>query len=195
VLNILNSYDLPLGRGKKFLNTENRWLDLLVGHWTVAAAQRYYNGSLIQVSAPNTLGSGVLFTRFKKANVTGNAIRTGVDRGSLDPGNTGIRWFNSGANSPFAVPGQFELGNAATYYSDFRQPPIFIENFSIQKRMKFRYAGERSIDLVYRADAFNIFNRTSFGGVVGTVGHVNFGAPTGPQQGPRVITMGLRLDF
>jgi hypothetical protein len=54
---------------------------------------------------------------------------------------------------------------------------------------------ERSVDLVYRVDAFNLFNRTNFGGVVGTVGNANFGRPTGPQNGPRLITMGLRLDF
>ncbi len=195
VLNILNSFDLPIGRGKRFLNTNRRWLDALVGHWTIAAAQRYYSGNLIQVSAPNTLGAGVLFTRFKKANVTGNPIRTNVSRTALDPDNPAVRWFNSGAQSPFAIPGQFQLGNAAIFYNDFRNPPIFIENVSIQKRFKFAYAGERSIDLVYRADAFNLFNRTNFGGIVGTVGNPNFGRPTAPQQAPRIITMGLRLDF
>jgi len=195
VFNILNSYDLPIGRGKRFLNVQNRWLDVLVGHWTIAAAQRYYSGNLIKVEAPNTLGSGVLFTRFKKANVTGNPIRTGVSRTSLDPDNPNIRWFNHGDRSPFALPGQFQLGNAAIFYGDFRNPPIFIENVSIQKRFKFNYAGDRSIDLVYRADAFNLFNRTNFGGVVGTVGNPNFGRPTAPQQSPRIITMGLRLDF
>ena len=49
--------------------------------------------------------------------------------------------------------------------------------------------------LSYRADAFNIFNRTSFGGVNGTIGHANFGRPTAMQNGPRVITMGLRMVF
>ncbi len=195
VLNILNSYDLPIGRGKRFLNVQSRWLDLIVGHWTIAAAQRYYSGNLIKVEAPNTLGSGVLFTRFKKANVTGNPIRTGVSRTSLDPDNPSVRWFNSGDRSPFALPGQFQLGNAAIFYGDFRNPPILSENVSIQKRFKFTYAGDRSVDLVYRADAFNLFNRTCFGGVVGTVGNANFGRPTAPQLSPRIITMGLRLDF
>jgi hypothetical protein len=87
------------------------------------------------------------------------------------------------------------LGNAAIFYGDFRNPPILSENVSIQKRFKFTYAGDRSVDLVYRADAFNLFNRTCFGGVVGTVGNANFGRPTAPQLSPRIITMGLRLDF
>lgn len=191
VLNILNSYDLPLGKGKKFFSSVNRATNLLIGGWTIAAAQRYYNGALIQVSAPNTLGSGVIFSRFKKASITGQAIRTGIDRTTLDPNNPSTRWFNSGANSPFSIPGQYELGNAALYYGDFRQPPIFVENVSVVKRLQFW----ESVSLAYRADIFNLFNRTNFGGVNGTVGNVNFGRPTGAQQGARVITMGLRLEF
>jgi hypothetical protein len=42
---------------------------------------------------------------------------------------------------------------------------------------------------------FNLFNRTRFGGVNGTVGNANFGLPSGPQVGARAITMGLRLNF
>ncbi|MBI3695254.1 MAG: hypothetical protein HY238_10505 [Acidobacteria bacterium] len=69
------------------------------------------------------------------------------------------------------------------------------ENLSIMKRMKFPVHGDRTIDLVYRADAFNLFNRTSFGGIVSTIGNPNFGRPTGPQVGARLITMGVRVDF
>ncbi len=137
------------------------------------------------------MGSGVLFSRRTKANITGHAIRTGVDRTSLDPNNPGIRWFNHGANSPFVQPLQFSLGDAALYYGDFRQPPIFQENVTIIKKFMFR----ESTMLEYRANFFNLFNRTNFGGVNGTVGNANFGRPTGAQLGPRVITMGLRLWF
>ena len=48
--------------------------------------------------------------------------------------------------------------------------------------------------LQYMANAFNPFNRTNFG-VNGTVGSANFGRATGPQYGPRNITMQLRLNF
>jgi outer membrane receptor protein involved in Fe transport len=195
VLNILNSYDLPIGKGHKWLNTSNRWLDAAVGGWTIASAQRYFTGSLLLVQAPNTLGNGVLFSQFKKANLTGTAIRTGVDRTTLDPGNPNVRWFNSGANSPFSIPGQYQLGSAAIAYNDFRNPPVFQENLSITKRFKIPVRADRTVDLVYRADAFNIFNRTNFGGIVSAVGNVNFGLPTGPQSDRRIITMGLRLDF
>ncbi len=161
-------------------------------NWTVSGLQQYRTGGLILVQAPaNTLGTGVLFTQFKKANIGGGPRRTGVDRGTLDPNNPAVRWLNAAS---FTAPGQFALGDAAQYYGDFRQPGLLIENFSVMKRMQFP-VGDRTIDLIYRADAFNMFNRTSFGGVVGAVGNPNFGRPTGPQIGARLITMGLRLDF
>ncbi len=193
VLNILNSYDLPFGRGKKFVNTDKFAANLLVSNWTISSLQQYKSGALILVQAPsNTIGTGVLFTQFKKANVGTGPILTGIDRTTLDPNNPATRWFNAAA---FTVPGQFELGNASQYFGDFRNPPIMTENLSIQKRMQFPIHGDRTIDLIYRADAFNLFNRTNFGGIVGTIGNPNFGRPTGPQDGPRLITMGVRLDF
>jgi hypothetical protein len=48
--------------------------------------------------------------------------------------------------------------------------------------------------LQFNASAFNAFNRTNFG-VNGIVGNPNFGRATSPQDGPRVIVMGLRLYF
>ena len=133
----------------------------------------------------------MIFSRFKKANITGAAIRTGLDRTTLDPNNPSTRWFNSGAGSPFAIPGQYSLGNAALYYGGFRQPPVFVEHVSIQKN----FAIWELVRLQYRADIFDLFNRTSFGSVNGTAGNANFERPTGAQVGARAITMGLRLEF
>ena len=45
------------------------------------------------------------------------------------------------------------------------------------------------------ADAFNIFNRTGFGNINGTIGNANFGRAQSAGNGPRIITMGLRMEF
>lgn len=193
VVNILNAYTLPFGRGQKFLNRSNRVVDALISGWTISSIQQYRSGGLILIQAPvNTLGTGVLFTNFKAANVGTGPIRTGIDRTELDPNNPSTRWLNPTA---YTVPGQYELGNASRYHTQFRNPPILIENFSIQKRTKFPVGGDRTVDLTYRADAFNLFNRTNFGGIIAAIGNPAFGRPTGPQQGPRLITMGVRLEF
>ena len=193
VFNVLLSYDLPFGKGKKWLSQRNSFVNAAVGGWTIASADVYRKGTLIWLNTPgNPLGNGVLFSQVTKANVGTGPIRTGIDRTTLDPNNPNTRWFNAAA---FTAAPQYTLGNAAFYYNDFRQPAVFTENLSIVKRTTLWQNDKNPIVLMYRADGFNIFNRTNFGGVVGTIGNPNFGRPTGPQNGARLITMGLRLEF
>lgn len=207
MVNILNSFDLPFGRGKKFLGSSNRVMDVLVGGWNLGVINRYASGGPLDIAAPNTLNVGTLFTQYKKANLTGVAIRTGIDRTKLDPNNPSVRWFGCtpeaiagrpgqfqcAANStPFSIPGEFEFGTAAQFISAFRQTPVFTENISIVKR--FNLKGDGRVKFIYRADIFNLFNRTNFG-VNGAIGNADFGKATGPQQGARIITMGGRLEF
>ena len=207
MVNILNSVDLPFGRGKKFLGSSNRAVDAIVGGWTIGAITRYAAGVPIDIVAPNTLNAGALFTQFKKANLTGVQIRTGIDRTTLDPNNPNARYFGCtpqnvagsttlftcAANStPFSIPGEFAFGTASQFMSAFRQPPAFTENISIVKRVNLK--GDGRVRFVYSANIFNLFNRTNFG-VNGAIGNNDFGKATGPQVGARAITMGGRLEF
>src|SRR5205085_10827252 len=128
------------------------------------------------------------FAALTKANSTGTPIRTGVSATDLDPNNPSVRWLNPAS---FAVAPAFTLGSASYYNSQFRNPWLRSENLSIVKR----FAIWESVRLTYRADMFNPFNRTDFGGINGTVGNVNFVRSTGAQLGPRTITMGSRAEF
>lgn len=207
MVNILNSFDLPLGRGKKFLGSSNRAVDTIIGGWSLGVINRYASGGPIDIVAPNTLNAGTLFTQYKKANLSGVQIRTGIDRTNLDPNNPAARWFSctpeaiagqtnrfqcAAGSTPFSIPGEFEFGSASQFMTAFRQPPVFTENVSIVKR--FNLTGDGRVKFIYRADIFNLFNRTNFG-VNGTIGNADFGRATGPQQGARIITMGGRLEF
>lgn len=192
VLNILATYDLPFGRGQRFFGTANRFTDILIGGWTLSAAQRYYSGNLIQVLTPGNPLGNTIFASNTKAIRNDAPIRTDFNRTSLDPNDPSARWFNAGA---FSQAPSFSLGNAAFYYGDFRNPPIFVENLSIAKRTTLWENEKNPVVLTYRADAFNLFNRTNFGNINGDIGNANFGRPTAPQQGARAITMGLRLEF
>jgi hypothetical protein len=192
VFNVLATVDLPFGKGRKFLNTSNGVVSRLVGGWTLATANTYRKGTLIWLNTPgNPLGNGVLFAPVTKANVGTGPIRTGIDRTTLDPNDPSTRWFNPAA---FTAAPAFTLGNAAFYHDDLRQPAVFTENLSIVKRTVLFEAENNPVVLLYRADAFNVFNRTNFGGVLGTIGP-DFGRPTAAQNAPRAITMGLRLEF
>ena len=193
VLNILTSYDLPFGKGKRWLGNLNPVGNALAAGWTISGAQTYRKGTLIQLVTPgNPLGPGVLFAPQTKANFGSGPIRTGIDRTTLDPNDPATRWFNASA---FAPAPQYTLGTAAFFHDDFRQPAVFTENLSIVKRTTLWQNERNPVVLIYRADGFNIFNRTNFGGVVGTVGNAAFGRPTAVQVTQRIITMGLRLEF
>ena len=192
VFNFVSSYDLPFGTGKHFLNHSGRFLNAVVGNWTLADAHQYRSGGLNALTCPNTLGNGVLFTDARMCNANGGAILSGQSRTSLDPNNTSSLYYNAAA---FSVPSQFAFGTSSQYNTYFRQPPVFVDNISLVKQLYIWPTGDGSrMRLQLRADAFNAFNRTNFG-VNGTVGNANFGRATGPQDGARIITMGLRLYF
>jgi len=193
VFNILSTFDLPFGKGRKFLKSDNKVSNLLVSGWTISSAQVYRSGTLIRLVTPgNPLGNGVIFAQATKANLTGAPIRTVAERSSLDPNDPNSRWINPNA---FAAAPLYSLGTAAFYQNAFRNPMFLDERLSIVKRTTLWGNDKNPVVLTYRADAFNMFNRTVFGGVVGTVGNANFGRTTGPQNGARIITMGLRLSF
>ena len=124
VFNLLQSYSLPFGRGKKWLSGSNRWTNLAVGGWTIASAHQYRSSSLIQVQTPgNPLGPGELFSRITKANVTGSPIRSGINRGDLDPNNPNTRWFNY-PNVPFTAAAPYTLGERLHLLQRLPQPAI-----------------------------------------------------------------------
>jgi hypothetical protein len=190
-VNILVSYQMPFGKGKKFFSSAGRAMDLVVGGWSIAGTQQYRSGGLIQaLSATNQLSS-TIFSPLQKAMDTGYAIKSGTSSSDLNPDDPNSHWFNYGASSPYANAAAYTLGTTSIYNTNFRQPWFRQENFSIAKNL----AIWESVKFTYRADAFNIFNRTSFGGVNGTIGNVNFGRATGAQNAARVITMGLRMEF
>ena len=187
--NLVYTFDLPFGKGRKFLGGSNSIVNGIVGGWTIAGIQQYRSGNPLLLGAPvNTLGTGVLFTAALRANTTGQTFSTGIDRTTLDPNDPSKRYYN---RSAFSVPGAYQFGAASPYQNAFRNPPLFTEALSLVKRVKLY---ERA-DLEYRADISNVLNRTSFGGINVNLNDPNFGRATGAQQGPRIIQMALRLNF
>ena len=192
MFNFLSTYSLPFGRGKKFLHSQSRVMDAIVGGWTISNAHQVRSGVLIQASCTNTLGNGVLFTRLKKCVETGVPILSGQDRTSLNPNNPASLWFNPAS---YAQAGQYQFGPSALYNTNFRQPVSFTDNIGLVKNLSVWPKGDGNlVRLQLRADAFNAFNRTAFG-VNGAIGNPNFGRATGPQLGGRIITMGARVNF
>jgi hypothetical protein len=188
VLNLLWAWDLPLGKGKRWLNN-NAGLNLLVGGWTISGAQQYRAGTLVRPLANNAL-AGLLFNLdYRPDAVIGVDKRTAVGRQDLDPNNPATRYYNTAA---FAIPNSLSFGNAATYYTELRNPPVFSENFGIVKRTRVT----EKTNFEVRADISNMFNRTNFGGIsLNISAPASFGRVTGPQIGARIIQIAGRYNF
>jgi hypothetical protein len=192
VFNFFSTYDLPFGTGKRFFSGSSRLVNAFVGNWTLSDTHQYRSGALIPITCANTLGSGVLFTDARLCNANGGDIRTNQDRTSLNPNNPNSLYFNAAA---FSVPGQYSFGTSSQYNSKFRQPPVLTDNIALIKQLYVWPTGDGSrMRLQFRADAANAFNRTNFA-VNGTIGNPNFGRATSPQDGARLITMGVRLYY
>ena len=175
------SYELPFGRGRKWLNTSG-WANAALGGWVLTGIQQYSSGTPIVLSANNGLP---LFTGILRPDVVNNTPRrSGVD--SFDPAVD--RWINPSA---FKVPAALQFGTAARSYTDLRNPSYANENFGLLK--KFRFA-ER-LTVTFRAEWFNAFNRVIFGSPQSNISNAQFGRITSQANQPRQGQVALRLDF
>jgi hypothetical protein len=107
---------------------------------------------------------------------------------------TGVQYLNPNAFSepPVTAGGVVaRLGTAPRYFGNLRGYAQPSENFGIFKR--FGFGEGRFVE--FRADAFNVFNRSGLGDPITTVGDPQFGQITGVQQGGREVQLALRITF
>jgi hypothetical protein len=174
-------YELPFGRGKKFLNRGGA-VDKLVGGWTFTGIHRYQTGKPIVLSMTNSLP---LFNGGLRPNVVAGAERQ-VEAEEFDPAvDTRIN------RAAFAAPGPFTFGTAARSYTDLRTFGFLDESLGLIKRTGIT---ER-VMLTFRAEFFNVFNRTVFGMPQGNFSNAAFGRVSSQANNPRQGQLALRLEF
>ena len=148
-------YELPFGRGQRFLAHENGIVDHLVGGWQTNGIIQWDAGTPIVLSGA-TDQSGLLLLSTNGVNQNEPAAEA--------PGNANIshqtlsHWFNT---SIFSQPKQFTIGNAPRALPNVRNPGYTNADMSVFKN-NFIGSGER-YNLQFRAEAFNAFNHPQFG--------------------------------
>ncbi len=153
-ITLAQTYDIPVGRGRKYGASMNRLVDGLVGGWTVSGITTYYSGFPFSP----TLGSS-----YPGQPNTGPNSRPDVGSGSIYPSTQNrAQWF-LGCPTPACASGPYSLPSANTFGSypintligpQFIQQDIsMMKTFSITERFKF----------VLRTDARNAFNHTNLG--------------------------------
>ena len=176
------SYNLPFGRGKKFVNNAHPAVDAVIGGW--------------QLNSIDTFSTGAPFTPVMVSSLlnSGSATQWPNRIGSGALSNPTIHdWFNA---SDFVSPGNYVFGNSGRnilYGPGTRQFDL-----SLFKNIPITEHGTR---LQFRAETFNVFNTPQFNnpnaqignGAVGTI--TSAGSPLLYQRTSREIQLALKLYF
>jgi hypothetical protein len=145
---VINStYELPFGEGKRFLGDLRGWQQKAIGGWTASEIA--------------TLQSGFPFTPQLGFNPTNNGDSRNPIRPSVNPEFRGnvvqggpTQYFNPDA---FVVPFPGTYGNVRR--NTLTGPGISELDLSLRKNT----ALTQKLNLQFRAEFFNILNRTNFG--------------------------------
>lgn len=173
-------YEMPVGKGRKFLADMHPVANAIVGGWQVSSIVRFGSGLPLGFTAPNTLANyGFQVQRPNVADLKTAAL----DNPTPD------RWFNQAA---FTRPGTYELSSMTRWTPNIRFGPTNHADVAILKNFRFK---ER-YKVQFRAEMFNMTNTPQFARANTDISSPNFGVVTGTTNvGPRNIQVGARIQF
>ena len=155
MVKLVGTYELPFGRGKKYLSNSNLLVSELAGGWHIGAILNYQGGTPMSIS--NNYNP-LLVNSFDRPNlIKGVPFKTfnyGMSKAYFT-GKTAVQPVQITTNA-FQNTGPFEVGNSQRSYGAMRAPPLRIESFDVIKDFRI---GER-VQASLRLDYFNAFNRT-----------------------------------
>jgi hypothetical protein len=173
-------YELPFGKGRRWLTSGIA--NQVLGGWRIGAIQFYSSGTPIGVTRNAPLP---IFNGTNRAYITTYNWRASYN-GSFDPA---VDLYLNPAAFPTQPNGL--LGNATRLNPLVRTFPNLNENVSLGKSFNFT---ER-MRLDFRAEAFNVFNRTIFNAPGTNLNQNTFGivSSQASNPGPRSMQMALKL--
>jgi hypothetical protein len=137
------TYELPIGKGKKYMN-QGGIVNGVLGGWQVNTIVTIQTGTTIQVGGSDFSGTGSFNPR---PDCIGNARS-----GASDNPRTGA-WLNSAA---FAQPAAGQFGNCGP--GRYHGPGLTNVDLSLFKSFPLR----ETMRFEFRAEAFNAFNHANF---------------------------------
>jgi hypothetical protein len=187
-------YDLPLGKGRHFLNNLRGIPNGVIGGWALNGVATFAKGyPLVMTSIANTLssqfGAGVGVSPLN-SSIRPNVV-AGCDAEISGPAQSRIiKWFNT---SCYQQPSSFSLGNASRTDPRLQAAGINNWDFALTKSLAVR----EGWNLQFHTEFFNLFNRVQFAAPNTQVGNPNFGiiTATAPGSNPRLVQLALRLQF
>jgi len=168
-------YDLPFGKGRRWLSNARRAQDLLLGGWQLAGIVQALSGAPFSPSFVTTVQGSV------------GGRPDAVPGAAVYPAERSIqRWFNASA---FAVPANFTFGNAG--YNQLRGPGQYNCDASLVKAFAF----QERFNLQLRLEAFSALNNPQFGNPNGAITNPAVVGTITSAGGNRTVQIGARLTF
>jgi len=176
--------DLPFGHGKRFASDATGIKDKVIAGWGVDGVTTLQRGFPLKItdSNSNALAGLGLGTGGIRPDQVAGCDKTG-------PRTTG-EWFNTAC---FVDPAPYTFGNEPRADQTLRQDGIINFDFAIFKRTYF--GPENRVNLEFRSEFFNLFNRSQFGAPGTALGSSTFGVVSGIANLPRLVQFGLKLSF
>ena len=168
-LSFFGVWDLPLGKGRRFLNSSNRAVKMLASGWQMDWAFSYTSG--YPVGWPDLL------------------IQPGCDWHATDQNR--YAWFNNN-KSCYQTRQSYTFRQVPDRFADIRNPSNKQLNFAVEKTTMVR---ER-LRFVLRGEAFNITNTPGYAGPNTDFNSTRFGQlPDNQQNWPRLIQIAAKFHF
>ena len=187
-------YDLPFGKGRKFLADSSALVNALAGGWSLNAIVDWSSGYPLTVfSGYHTFSFYDSGTRVATESASGTSNRSnytgGSDSGHVEilPNGT-VQYLSPEERALFSTPAAGETGSKR---NPLEGPGFFQTDLGVFKNFSL----PRSARLEVRIEVFNLFNTVNFSNptILGTSG--TFGMITGTRVPPRIIQLGAKLYF
>ena len=196
-------YELPVGRGKRFMANAPKPVSAVISDWRISGVQRYLGGQPISFFGAN--GIPGFDNGIRPNRVSGQGAKR---QGSFNPfsfQNTGSVGAGSGACttgfwncSAFADPNPnpgpgipYVFGDMPRNSSDIRGFAFYDEDFGINKTFPIH----ENIRAEFRGEMFNAFNRHAFNKPDSGIQDTNFGQVGSTLLGPRNVQFVLKIHY
>jgi hypothetical protein len=173
---------LPFGKGKKFWNNA-KFANPLIAGWEVNGIYTAESGTpLFLTTATNLTNS---FGGNSRPNNNGQTAQLSGDAHARLG-----QWFNT---SVFSQPPAYSFGNTSRTLPDVRDHGT--NNFDVGLVKNNRFLRDGRMNLQFRSEFFNLFNRVRFADPGLAFGNPQFGVITSQVNSPRKIQLSLKLLY
>ncbi len=185
-------YDLPFGKGRRFLSNGGRWLNGALGGWTTSWLVGYNTGDPVPVTS-NNYYPGELSEVYSDV-APGADLSRHFNTSRFDASTAGV---TPNPNNMYFSPNGFsnplygKLGNSGPYLAGLHNFGSANEDAALYKTFKIK---ER-VGLQFRIDYFDVFNRSSYSTPDTNIDDPLFGEVTSWPTGNRYGQLSVQVNW